>query len=321
MGMLSSLILGVFTFVQLNCENFFDCEHDSLKQDYEYLPESPRHWNKNKFWNKLRNVSKEILACGAVNEDGVTVIPDMVALCEIENDTVVEYLTKRSPLRNARYEYLVTKSPDIRGIDVALVYSPMTFRLINSYSLRVKPLKGMRPTRDILYASGEVISGDTLHVFVVHAPSRFSGKRATIPYRMAVMRRLQQSVDSIRFLHSNPKIIVSGDFNDETHDKSVQYLIENGMRDVSDGVKGRNGALGTYKYQGVWSSIDHILISGSMEPFFRSCFVNDLPFIIEKDERYTDVKPFRTYFGYRYQGGFSDHLPLVAYFVFKPKEI
>lgn len=321
MSMFTSLILGVFTFVQLNCENFFDFEHDSLKQDYEYLPESPRHWNKNKFWNKLRNISKEILACGAVNEDGATVIPDLVALCEVENDTVVNYLTKRSPLRNARYEYLITRSPDVRGIDVALIYSPMTFRLINSYPLRVKPLKGMRPTRDILYASGEVISGDTLHVFVLHAPSRFSGKRVTIPYRMAVMKRLQQSIDSIRSLQANPMIVVSGDFNDETRDKSIQYLIGNGMRDVSAGVKGRNGAMGTYKYQGIWSSIDHILISNSMEPYFRNCFVNDIPFIIEKDERYTDVKPFRTYFGYRYQGGFSDHLPLVAYFFFKPMEI
>ncbi len=314
--MLSALVLGIFTFVQLNCENFFDCVHDSLKQDEEYTAGSPRHWNSYRYWQKLRNISKEILSCSQENGDGLTVIPDLVALCEIENDSVAHYLTKRSLLRNARYEYLITRSPDVRGIDVALLYSPMTFRLINSYPLRVASLKGMRPTRDILYASGEVLGGDTLHVFVLHAPSRFSGKRASAPYRMAVMRRLMQSVDSLRSIHREPKIIVSGDFNDESEDESVRFLANNGLAEVSAGVKGMNGAKGTYKYQGVWGSIDHILISGGMKPLFRRCILNDLPFLLEDDSKFGGKKPFRTYWGYRYLGGFSDHLPLVAVFEF-----
>ena len=59
----------------------------------------------------------------------------------------------------------------------------------------------MRSTRDILYATGEVASGDTIHVFVLHAPSRFSGKNKTTPYRMQVMQRLMASVDSIRSIN------------------------------------------------------------------------------------------------------------------------
>lgn len=172
----------------------------------------------------------------------------------------------------------------------------------------------MRPTRDILYASGRVVSGDTLHIFVVHAPSRFSGKHATVPYRMTVMQRLMQSVDSIRSLHYNPKIIISGDFNDETRDESVQHLIANGMTDVSYEAKGSNGAKGTYKYMGQWSSIDHILISEGMKPLFRRCIINDQSFLLEDDTKFNGKKPFRTYQGYKYLGGFSDHLPLVASF-------
>ena len=319
--MVSTLVLGIFSFVQLNCENFFDCTHDSLKQDTEYTEDSPRHWSRNRFWNKLRNISKELLACGTKNEDGISVPPDLIALCEVENDTVLHYLTKRSLLRNARYEYVITDSPDLRGIDNALLYSPMTFRLIASYPLRVTPIEGMRPTRDILYATGEVVSGDTLHVFVVHAPSRFSGKRPTIPYRMATMRRLMTSIDSIKSIHPDPKIIISGDFNDESEDKSVKYLTGNGLTEVSANVTGSNGANGTYKYQGEWSSIDHILISYGLKEHFRECFLNDMPFLLEKDERYGGKKPFRTFYGYKYLGGFSDHLPLVALFHFTAKEI
>ena len=318
--MISSLLLGIFTFVQLNCENFFDCTHDSLKQDTEYTADSPLHWNTNKYWQKLRNISKEILSCSQQNSEGFTIIPDLVALCEVENDTVMHYLTQRSLLRNARYKYVMTNSPDMRGIDVALMYSPMTFRLISNYSLRVAPLKGMRPTRDILYASGEVANGDTLHVFVVHAPSRFSGKRATIPYRMAVAERLMQSVDSIRSICSEAKIIISGDFNDETNDVSIQHLTANGMTDISHKATGKNGANGTYKYQGMWQSIDHILISNSMKALFKDCFINDLPFLLEDDKKFNGKKPFRTYQGYKYLGGFSDHLPLVATFNIDFKE-
>ena len=169
--MVCSILLSIFTFVQLNCENFFDCVHDPQKQDTEYTAESPRRWNSYKFWRKLRNISKELIACSRENEDGIVVPPDLIALCEVENDTVLHYLTRRSQLRSLRYEYVMTHSPDVRGINVALMYSPMTFRLINFYPLRIKPLKKMRPTRDILYVSGEVISGDTLHVFVLRRAS------------------------------------------------------------------------------------------------------------------------------------------------------
>lgn len=312
--MIASLLLCVFTFVQLNCENLFDCRHDSLKQDMEYTAESIRHWNANRYWKKLRNISKEILSCSSVQSNGIETVPDLVALCEVENDSVMHYLSHRSLLHNARYEYVMTNSPDVRGIDVALLYSPMTFRLISFYSLRVPTLEGMRPTRDILYAQGEIISGDTLHVFVLHAPSRFSGKRVTKPYRMQVMQRLMSSVDSIRAIRSNPKIIISGDFNDEAKDASLIFLQEHGLTDVSAGARGGNGAKGTYKYQGQWQSIDHILVSKSMLPLLSECVLNDSPFLLEEDTKFGGKKPYRTYNGYRYLGGFSDHLPLVARF-------
>ncbi len=36
-----------------------------------------------------------------------------------------------------------------------------------------------------------------------------------------------------------------------------------------------------------------------------------LPFLLEEDTKYGDVKPFRTYYGFQYNGGFSDHLPVM----------
>lgn len=311
--MLCHLILGIFTIVQLNCENLFDCSHDSLKQDMEYADTaSLRHWNHYRYSHKLKNIAKEILACSRRNEKWQTEIPDLITLCEVENDSVVDHLIRRTPLWSSGYKYVVTNSPDLRGIDVAMLYSPFTFHLLRSYPLRVDMPKGKRPTRDILYAAGMLMNGDTLHVFVVHAPSRYEGKRASEPYRMLVAERLMQSVDSIRAVSANPSIIVAGDFNDGSTDKPLLYLQEQGLTDVSKDAPPLNEACGTYKYQGIWQSIDHILMSGALLPRLTECRIFDLPFLLEEDTKYGGRKPLRTYYGYRYLGGFSDHLPLVA---------
>ena len=159
--------MSLFTFVELNCENLFDTRHDSLKQDTEFLPTAVRRWTPYRYWHKLNRIGQAIVSCGVL--DTLSVMPDMVALTEVENDSVLTDLTRRSLLRQAGYEYVMTASPDERGIDVALMWSPFAFRLIRHHAIRIDPPKGFRHTRDILYASGEVITGDTLHVFVVHA--------------------------------------------------------------------------------------------------------------------------------------------------------
>ena len=310
---LSMLLISLFTFVELNCENLFDCRHDSLKNDTEFLPDGAYHWTRTRYWQKLDRIGQTILSCGV--KEQTWQLPDMVALCEVENDSVLHDLTRRSLLRNARYDYVMTNSPDERGIDVALMYSPYSFRLIGSHSVRVNPIKGMRPTRDILYASGVTASGDTLHVIVAHLPSRRGGEKFSRPFRMAAARQVAAVVDSIyNNVSAVAKIIVAGDFNDYSNSESIQLLCSKRMIEVSKSAKGRNGAKGTYRYQGLWGSLDHILVSRPLADIATECYVNDAEFLIERDEKYGGVKPRRNYLGPRYLNGFSDHLPLIARF-------
>ena len=310
---LSMLLISLFTFVELNCENLFDCRHDSLKNDTEFLPDGAYHWTRTRYWQKLDRIGQAILSCGV--KEQTWQLPDMVALCEVENDSVLHDLTRRSLLRNARYDYVMTNSPDERGIDVALMYSPYSFRLIGSHSVRVKPIKGMRPTRDILYASGVTASGDTLHVIVAHLPSRRGGEKYSRPFRMMAARQVAAVIDSIyNRVSAEAKIIVAGDFNDYSNSESMQLLCSKRMIGVSKGAKGHNGAKGTYRYQGLWGSLDHILVSIPLADIATECYVNDAEFLIERDEKYGGVKPRRNYLGPRYLNGFSDHLPLVARF-------
>lgn len=293
------------TIAELNCENLFDCGHDSLKQDHDWLPGSVRSWTPRRYWQKLNNIGQELVACSET-------LPDLIALVEVENDSVMRDLTRRSVLRGARYDYLMTQSDDVRGIDVALLYQHFTFRPVCYDMLHVVPLPGMRPTRDILYVKGEFISGDTLHVFVVHAPSRYGGERATRPNRRVVADRLLQAVDSVRVLSPDAKIIVTGDFNDYAASPALCFLAEHHFINVTSGASGSHGARATYRYQGQWNSIDHVLVNAPLLQHVDTAYIFDAPFLLEEDRRYGGVKPLRTYNGYRYQRGFSDHLPLVV---------
>ena len=294
------------TLVELNCENLFDHRHDEGKDDTEYLPEATRHWTKKRYWKKLNNIAQELLSC---SDEG---IPDLIALCEVENDSVLHDLTKRSLLRNAGYEYLMTSSPDVRGIDVAFLYSPFSFSPIRSYPLRVIPIEDMRPTRDILYVCGETITGDTLHVFVVHLPSRYGGERYSHPFRQTATDRFCQSIDSIRALSPDANLLIAGDFNDGSDSDILQEIYRHGLHNLTKDARGENGVRGTYRYQGEWESIDHILASPYIYNKVDTAFIHSPKFLLEDEKLYGGYRPRRTYNGMRYQPGYSDHLPLVV---------
>lgn len=300
------------TFVELNCENLFDYTDDEGKDDAEYLPEATRHWTKKRYWRKLNNIAQELLSC---SDDG---IPDLIALCEVENDSVMHDLVRRSLLRNAGYEYLMTSSPDLRGIDVALLYSPFSFAPVRSYPIRVNPIEGMRPTRDILYVCGETVSGDTLHVFVVHFPSRYGGERYSRPFRQTAADCLCLSIDSIHAVSPDANLIIAGDFNDGPDSYILQEIYRHGLHNLTKNARGENGVKGTYRYQGEWERIDHILGSPYIYNKVDTARIHSPKFLLEDEKLYGGLRPRRTYNGMRYQPGYSDHLPLVVKFCLTP---
>lgn len=321
--------------MEYNVENLFDCQHDTLKDDFDYLPEGAYRWTRSKYWKKLNSVARGIVLASTENKRFLP--PDLIGLCEVENDSVLYSLTHRSLLRGAGYEYVMTSSPDVRGVDVALLYQPVSFRLVSHYGIRIDTIPSMRPTRDILYVKGEVRTTQSsavdaqeenchhstsslvpLHVFVLHAPSRRGGERATRSYRLAVANRLISSLDSINSVESESRIIVMGDFNDYAGDASLRLLAGHGLTDVSAKpyITEDKHVKGTYRYQGEWGSLDHLLVSETVLGTFVASRVGYHTDMIEDDEKYGGVKPYRFFRGPTMYGGFSDHLPLIVDFSF-----
>lgn len=307
-----------FRIMEYNVENLFDCRHDSLKNDQEFLPESVRGWSFSRYNNKLKNIAKVILAAGGEQA------PDLVGLCEVENEHCVKGLVRYSPLREVGYKYVITQSPDERGIDVALLYQPQTFRLLAKRVISIPSEKiKHRPTRDILHVTGKVVSGDTLDVFVCHMPSRSGGEKETEPYRLFTSGFLRRAADSIMAIRQNPNVIVMGDFNDYPSNRALVEVLgavkpEGKMysRRLYNLMAGKPG--GTYRFRGEWGLLDQMIVNGYLlgeNPRIHTAYeeaqVLRFPFLLEEDERYGGDTPFRTYKGMRYQGGYSDHLPLL----------
>ena len=317
-----------FRVVGYNVENLFDTRHDSLKNDYEFLPTSTRHWNYSKYRKKLNALARTLTAIGGWTP------PALVALCEVENDSVLRDLTRYSLLREADYRYIITRSPDERGIDVALLYQRHLFKPLSHQNIRVTPPdRKLRPTRDILHVCGLLLNGDTLDVLIAHFPSRRGGTKASEPYRLHVAQVLKRTADSLLHHRECPQLLLMGDFNAPPTSKAVRETLQaqapsSEKTPATDRLyhllarkAKEQRAYGSYKYQGHWELIDHLIVSGNLlHPTngLHTCEaqadVFTAPFLLEPDRKYGGKQPNRTYIGPRYHGGTSDHLPVVAEF-------
>ena len=284
-----------------NVENLFDPFDDPLKEDDEFTAGAERHWTWARFETKRDGIVQTILAAGDVWGE----LPALIGLAEVENRLVVSQLVRKTMLNELAYGYVHRESPDARGIDVALLYRKDVFRAVGVDSLRVPDAV----TRDLLYVkfveSPAPASGDTLHVFVVHLPSKRGGARASDGRRGSALAVLEHAVDSLLTPDPQRRIVVMGDFNDT--DVFVRGL-HPAPRDSLPA--DAPTAPGTIKYHGRWEQIDHFFLSPAIDAVMR---IFAPPFLLEPDKAWLGVQPRRTYAGPRYKGGLSDHLPVILH--------
>ena len=286
-----------------NVENFFDVRHDTLKNDIDFTPEGNYHWSFNRYLDKRNKIYKMVAAMD---------YPAVVGLAEVENHTVLEDLCSGTPLRKKGYKIVHFESPDKRGIDCALLYRDSCFHVIESKAINVSDARSGFFTRDILMVIGVLEDADTCCLLVNHWPSKAGGAKSR-RRRMTVARQLRSTLDSLRLVYPNAVILAMGDFNAAPDEEALR-------KGMGFGGAGRNeeGFInlmtvfpkgeGTYKYQGNWSCIDQMI---SNRPL--TAHIIRPTFMMLPDTRYMGVKPFRTYLGMRYQGGYSDHLPIAVY--------
>lgn len=287
--------------VSYNVENLFHPAHDSLKDDIEWTPDGERHWSYTRYYKKVDNIARVLTNIG--EWDGV----DVVGLQEVENALCVKRLCYT--LRRNEYDFVHYESPDRRGIDVALIYKKARIDTLRTRAIKVNlesaMIGGYETTRDILYVCAQIDKQDTIHFFVCHLPSQRGGKAESEWKREAAKQVLERAVDSVYATNPDAKIIVMGDMNSgELRIKGLKDKITNNQSPIT------NDKSGTHKYQGRWTFLDHFYVSPAIDNVSQA-EVYDAEWIQEPDEKYLGLKPKRTYNGFHYQNGYSDHLPIV----------
>ncbi|MBK9392306.1 MAG: endonuclease [Bacteroidetes bacterium] len=299
-----------------NVENLFDISDDSVKNDEDFLPGGVMRWNYSRYIRKLNSLYKTIASAGNWN------MPEIIAMCEVENRKVLQDLLFKTYMSEHNYSIIHEESPDQRGIDVCLIYRKDVVELLNYRYLIPSGIKVEDyHTRSVLYARLKVFS-DTLNLFVNHWPSRRGGALAGEGMRKTIAKMVREACDTISgSINGNIRILICGDFNSTPDDNEIKTLLNSsgsGSSLINLSEYPAELGEGSYRYKGTWEMIDQIIVS---EAFLNSgsglytstdylkIFRPD--FLLENDPVYPGVIPFSTYRGYRYHGGFSDHLPVI----------
>lgn len=305
-----------------NLENFYDTVNNPRVDDEEFLPNSERHYNTRIFLDKVDRLTDVIAQLGTdVNPDGLAIL----GVSEIENDTVLTALIKHNRLKNRNLKIVHYDSPDMRGIDVGMLYNPKYFTPLYSAPLFVKLPGGSKDsyfTRDILYVKG-IMDGDTIHVMVGHWPSRSGGEERSIPARAAAAGVVRRVVDSLMAIDLQTKVVIMGDLNDDPISPSLTKILNakgstSGLKDgglYNPWYDFYKRGIGTIAYQDSWGLFDQVVISkswidkkGPGYHFYRASIFNK-EFLVQQTGRYKGY-PKRTWDGTTYNYGYSDHFPV-----------
>lgn len=332
--------LDSLCIMSYNVENLFDTIDNTTTADEEFTPSGAKHWTKFRYQQKLRQIAQVIASAGGLDW------PSVVGLIEVENASVIEDLLTATELADKGYRYVITDSPDPRGIDVALVYRVSDVKLLNHHEHPVTfSSDPERKSRNILEAELELPNKDRLYVYVMHWPSRREGVEASEPFRCDVARTVRHKADSI-YQRLSPReresthFLMMGDFNEEANERAMvdvlhsaeSFQTEGGRlsnylqlfslmsRDIEPESK-RGKLNGSYCYRGTWMQLDQFVISkslinrkGSGARYKRGSANNFAPIFVTSDREAAGFRqPARTYGGNTYLGGYSDHFPIVMW--------
>ena len=315
-----------FKVATYNVENLFDTEYVGTEYDDYTLK---HNWTKRMVDIKLNHVSEVICDLDA----------DILGLQEIENANIFEQLKKRLSRVGCGYRYSAITSKKDAPIQVALLSRfPIKTQseLQVSYSSRV---------RNILEVEVEV-NGESLWLFVNHWKSRaYHGVESK---RMKYAKVLKQRLDA---LSKSKPYIVLGDFNteydahlslenkiDDTNGRTGLHHVMNIAKDgrlvtEPDMLQNLNGYHYTLwkeleleqrwntKFYGKKGTADHIILPSALFDKKGIDYVNNSFRVFRKPYLFTKrgyINRWEYKKGKHRGKGYSDHLPLYAYFDTKP---
>ena len=312
------LLSKPFKVATYNVQNLFDATFQGSEYE-EYIP-GKHNWNKRMVEIKLNHTAEVICDLDA----------DILGLQEIENKHIFKQLMTKLKKVGCGYKYSAITAKKGASIQVALLSKyPLTQEkdIQVSYSSRV---------RNILEVD-VVIQGKIVKLFVNHWKSKayngYESKR--IKYAKALQSRIARLAPSKEY-------VILGDFNS---DYNAYLTLDDKINDTegktgfSDILKTKieeyempNSKLGwhytlwkelevdkrwSYKFYGKKSSLDQIVLPKQMFDGKGIDYVNDSFGVFKAKYLFTKrgyINSWRYKNGKHMAKGYSDHLPIYAYF-------
>lgn len=277
-----------------------------------------RNWDERKYKNKLFKISHVFQLMK--EENGV--LPFMIGLSEVSGRKVLEELVKLEPF-NSTYGIVHYNSMDERKVDVAMLYDKTKVEVIDSetitffFEIISKNTENYDTTRDVLYSKVRY-KGEIINVFIAHLPSKRE-KDVNKPKRAFILNEIRNRI--LNIVNEKEHVILCGDFNENPDDENlVKILYDNNHVKVLENpfqelFSSRNYSTFHYKSGLLFDQI--ILSKSFFEDNLGLNFQNAEIFNSEKissRNRKFEGRPFRTYAGTRYLGGYSDHFPVFVKF-------
>lgn len=275
-----------------------------------------RNWDDRKYKNKLHKISHVF----QLIEDKKGTLPFLIGLSEISGRKVLEELVQIKPF-NSNYGIVHYNSMDERKVDVALLYDKSKVEILDSEAITFFFERGNHikddydTTRDVLFSKIKC-NDEIINVFVAHLPSKRE-KDVNKPKRDFILKEIKSKIAEI-IDNTNESVVLFGDFNENPDEENLVEMLsaphgkilENPFRQLFTEKK-----YSTYHYKS-GLLFDQIILSIS---FFNKsigfCFEEASVFnaeeISSRDKMFSG-RPFRTYAGTRYLGGYSDHFPVIV---------
>lgn len=307
-------IVNKEVFMFYNLENlFFPLDYKDFKNKNQFM--GFKSWNKARYLEKLYKI-------GDVFEQVKSkygAYPMLAGVSEVQGEMPLKDLMKVPPF-SPFYDYVHFASLDERGIDVALIYNKLEIQVLHSetmtfiFEIPDDNLENYDTTRDILYCKIKYRE-QVMHIYVLHLPSKRE-RDINKPKRDYILRELKKNIQQLSDIQDEA-VMVLGDFNTNPDDEGIVDLLN-----ISEETKLFNPFFNIYKNR-IYSTFhysqgllfDQILVSRNFfsEDYvlkFQQADVFTSDKIKSTDKRFRG-RPFRTYAGTRYLGGYSDHFPVI----------
>lgn len=300
-----------------NVENFFPPDPKPVHK-LDPTPSGLRNWDDRRYTNKLLKIGHVFQL--VKEKEGV--LPMMCGLSEVQGKKVLEDIVNLDIFENS-YSFVHYESMDERGIDVALLYDKAKIEILHSEPITFffeidGSDKGYDTTRDVLWCKVGY-EKQIINVFVLHLPSKRE-KDINKPKRDFIVKELKEKILEIS-KENQEAVIICGDFNENPDDENLKQLIHNENLNMAltnpYQALYQNKVFSTFHYANGLLFDQVILSSNYFSANHPLLFLSAEVFNNEKLrswEKKFEGRPFRTYVGSRYLGGYSDHFPVYAVF-------